>query len=87
MGNKPSHREHITGTYTTRELLDHARECNNDILIESETKETNILTKEHTARPDSQRTAREVSPVTSECGGEKTALVSRGLRTIGAATA
>ena len=38
-------------------------------------------------QPDrTARTAREVSPVTSEYGGEKTALVSRGLRSLGAAT-
>ena len=70
MGYTPSHREHITGTYTTRELLDHARECNDNIIMESKTKKANILTKKHTARPDSQNCSG-VSPVTSECGGEK----------------
>ena len=42
-------------------IRDSARECNNDILIESETKETNILTKKHTARPDSQNCSRSVT--------------------------
>ena len=61
MGCKPSLREHITGTYITRELLDHTRKCNDDILMESETKKTNILTKKHTAGPDSQNCSRSVT--------------------------
>ena len=78
----PSHLDHIW-----IRMPDHTRECNDDILMKSETKKTNILTKKHTARPDSQNCSRSVTGDLGVRRGEKTALVSRGLRSLGAATA